>query len=74
MNKDLNKDLNKNMESHFVNPYTNSNPNIVIKNDKYKFRQSTVIYNFIDFIVKKIFLINDHLDLDLDLEIGVETE
>ena len=74
MNKDLNKDLNKNIESHFVNPYTNSNTNIVIKNDKYKFRRSTVIYNFIDFIVKKIFLINDHLDLDLDLEIGVETE
>jgi hypothetical protein len=68
----MNKDLNKNMESHFVNPYTNSNTNIVIKKDKDKFRRFTVIHNFIDFIVKKIYLINDHLDLDL--EIGAETE
>jgi hypothetical protein len=64
--------MNKDIESCFVNPYTNPNTNIVIKNDKYKFRRSTVIYNFIDFIVKKIYLINDHLDTET--EIGAETE
>ena len=44
----------------------------VIKSDKYKFRRSTVIYNFIDFIVKNVYLMNDYLDAES--EIGSETE
>ena len=31
-----------------------------------KFKRSTIVYNFIDFIVKKVYLIND--------PIGIETE
>jgi hypothetical protein len=59
MNKDLNKDIINEPET---NHKTKSN---IIKKEegKYKFKRSTVIYNFIDFIVKKVYLINDHLDL-----------
>lgn len=53
MNKDIN-DL-ENLEEGLSNINTN------IKKDKYKFKRSAVIYNFIDFIVKRIYLINDHL-------------
>ena len=50
-----------------------SNSNVIKKekereNSKYKFRRSTVIYNFIKFIVKRIYLIDDQLDEELELE------
>ena len=57
MNKDLNKDINDPEK-------TKTKSNVIKKEEcKYKFRRSTVIYNFIDFIVKNIYLINDHLDI-----------
>lgn len=66
MNKDINKDM---IMIDFETARSNSN---VIKkeekNSKYKFRRSTVIYNFIKFIVKRIYLIDDQLDEELELE------
>ena len=49
--------MNKNQETIIISSNISTN----IKKDK--FRRSTVIYNFIDFIVKNIYLINDHLDI-----------
>jgi hypothetical protein len=49
---------------------TNSKNNNKVKKDKFK--RSTVIYNFFDYILKNIYLINDYLDEELD--VNKETE
>jgi hypothetical protein len=38
-------------------------PNVIKEEGKYKFRRSTVIYNFIDFIFKNIYLMNDDVNV-----------
>jgi hypothetical protein len=52
------------MES--ININANDIKRETVKGKKKKFRRSTIVYNFIDFIVKKVYLIND--------PIGIETE
>jgi hypothetical protein len=59
MNKDLNEDIN---DLEKPNPKTKTN--VIKEEGKYKFRRSTVIYNFINFIVKRIYLINDYSDTE----------
>ena len=58
MNKDLNEDIND-PEKPKPKPKTK----VIKEEGKYKFRRSTVIYNFIDFIVKRIYLINDDVNV-----------
>jgi hypothetical protein len=44
----------------------NSKDNTNTNTKRKKFKRSTVIYNFFEFIIKNIYLINDYLDEDLD--------
>ena len=48
------------------NSKDNTNTNTNTNTKRKKFKRSTVIYNFFEFIIKNIYLINDYLDEDLD--------
>ena len=51
---------------------SNNNASVSTSVKKGKFKRSTVIYNFLEFIVKNVYLINDYLDEDLHA--NTETE
>jgi hypothetical protein len=50
--------MNKDCTLNTINDPEKKSTNSVIK--KIKFTRSTFIYNFIEFIVKKVYLINDY--------------
>jgi hypothetical protein len=59
---------NQTIDSDNSKDNTNTNTNTNTK--RKKFKRSTVIYNFFEFIIKNIYLINDYLDEELTWNTG----